>query len=59
MATLEGAVTGSMSEGTGEAQTVKQSKKPKPKCCDPREGNCTRKDWHALLEKGNEDDGES
>ena len=56
MAKLENAVTGSMSEGTGEAQTVKQSKK---KCCDPREGNCTRKDWHALLAKGNEDDGES
>ena len=56
MAKLEGAVTGSMSQGTGEAQTVKQSSK-KPKCCDPREGNCTRKDWHALLAKG--DDKES
>ena len=57
MAKLEGAVTGSMSEGTGEAQTVKQSKKPK--CCDPRQGNCTRKDWHALLAKGDKDDKES
>ena len=56
MAKLEGAVTGSMSEGTGEAQTVTQSKKPKPKCCDPREGNCTRKAWHALLAKKDDDE---
>ena len=46
MAKIKDAVSNSMSEGMGEAQTVKQSKK---KCCDPREGNCSRKDWHERL----------
>jgi hypothetical protein len=54
MAKFKEAVTGSMSEETGEAQTVKQSKKPK--CCDPRHGNCTRKDWHARLAEKDDDE---
>ena len=57
MAKIESAVTNSMTtdtESQGAPETVKQSKK---KCCDPREGNCSRKDWHALLAK--KDDEES
>ena len=59
MAKIKSAVDNSMSSDTesqAAPETVKQSKK---KCCDPREGNCSRKDWHALLAKGDKDDKES
>tara|TARA_R110000824_G_scaffold321877_1_gene508684 strand:+ start:104 stop:298 length:195 start_codon:yes stop_codon:yes gene_type:complete len=51
MAKIKSAVDNSMSSDTesqAAPETVKQSKK---KCCDPREGNCSRKDWHEHLAK--------